>query len=578
MMEKSQRRLAAILMADVVGYSRLIGEFEESTLVALQKHRRELINDLIELYGGRVANTAGDSLLLEFSSVVDAAKCAITIQEGMVDRNRDVADDQKIRFRIGINVGEVITIDGDIFGDAVNIAARLEGISEPDGVLLSDNAYGHIGNRIDNSFQNIGAKNLKNIVEPVVVWRWRAGQVSLSSPSQPDKSKVQQREKPSLVILPFECMSDVTEHEYLADGLNEDITTLLARIPDFFVIARNSAFSFKSTLTDIREIGRQLNVRYAVEGSLRPIGKKFRVSVQLIDTENGQHIWAKRLDHPADAIDQLQDQITSAIVTHLLPELTRVEFARIERRPLKDYDAWTYHQKASGLLALKGWRKETFIEAAALYRKSIALDPQLASAHAALSLLLALGHVVGYFSDPAAALSAAEEAMKLDSNNSEVLGFAGCALSDLGYTSRGIEVLEQALELNPSNAQAMVALGSSYFLSRDIENAVDYMRRGLELSPCDNRLAIWRGVFALALSHSGELEAGIEQAKLGCRHDRNMPIPRVVLASLLLLAGRKDDALSALKEARRIHPDLTHREIAGLVGRKSASMLAAIWQ
>jgi len=229
------------------------------------------------------------------------------------------------------------------------------------------------------------------------------------------------------------------------------------------------------------------------------------------------------------------------------------------------------------LLAVKGWRKETFTAAAELYRRSIALDEQFAPAYAGLSLLLALGHLVGYVSEPDEALAAADRALALDNGNSEVLGYAGCALTDLGFPNRGIEILEQALDLDPSNAQAMVALGSSFFASGKIGNAVEFIRHGLELSPRDSRQAFWRGIFALALSRHGKLENGIEEARNACRVDSSSQNSRVILAALLMRAERQSEAASALKEARRIHPELSHREVQGLVGRKNAALLEAIW-
>jgi adenylate cyclase len=578
MTDTTKRRLAAILAADIAGYSRLIGENEEATINALRTHRRELIDALIEEYDGRVANTAGDSMLIEFGSVVDAIRCAASIQGGMVERNNDVAANRQISFRIGINVGDVVVIDGDMFGDAVNIAARLEGLSDPGGVLVSDDAYRQARNQVEIEFENDGEKDLKNISHPVSAWRWRGADTVQALSAATDRTPSGQPDKPSVVVLPLECMSDDRQHKFLADGLSEDITTLLARLPGFFVIARNSALSFKDEAPDAREVGRQLGVRYIVEGSLRPIGKKFRVTMQLIDGQSGQHIWAKRFDHPADTIFELQDEITSAIVSHLQPELTRVEFEHIQRRPPTDFDAWTYYQQASGLLAVKGWRQETFSEAADLYRKSIDLDDRFAPAFAGLSLLLSLGHLVGFVSEADEALAAADMAIILDNNNSEVLGFAGCAFTDLGYVDRGIETLEQALILDPSNAQALVALGSSHFVAGNVERAVDYISRGLEVSPRDSRQAVWRGIYALALGRLGDLEGAIVEARSACRHDSNLQNPRVILAALLVRADREAEASSALIEARRIHPDLSIREVEGLVGRRSTEMLRPLWK
>tara|TARA_R110002095_G_scaffold35178_2_gene33196 strand:- start:167 stop:1852 length:1686 start_codon:yes stop_codon:yes gene_type:complete len=560
-----QRRLTAILIADVVDYSRLMGEDQSGTLVALRQLRGELFEPIVNDYQGSVVKRMGDGWIVEFSGVSNAVDCAIKIQEGLKSH-------KLIRLRIGIHIGEVVFEDEDVFGDGVNVAARLEASAEPGSVAISDTAYNSLDGKSAKQFRGGETQKLKNIARPVGVWNWHAGIEPAAeehvAPTLPDK--------PSIAVLPLTCMSADPEHEYLADGLCEDLTTLLARVPDFFVIARNSSFSFKGRNLDIGEIGHALNVRYAVVGSLRPIGKLFRVTTQLIDTETGQHIWSKRFDHPSDSIYELQDEITSAIVSNLLPELTRKEFERIQRRPPSDFNAWTYYQKASGVLSVKGWREETFTEASELYRRSIALDEQFAPAYAGLSLLLALGHVVGYVSEPDEALAAAEKALALDNGNSEVLGFVGCALTDIGFPNRGIEILEHALDLNPSNAQAMVALGTSFFFIGKNGTAVEYIRRGLELSPRDSRQAFWRGIFALALNSHGELEKGIEEAQNACRLDSSSQIPRVILASLLLRAGRQSEAASAMREARRIHPGLSLREVQGLVGQKSAGLLETI--
>ena len=563
-----KRRLAAILAADVVGYSRLMGDDEERAIAAIAELRNGLFEPKIVARGGVILKRMGDGWIVEFSNISDAVACAIEIQKGL-------ADHEIIRLRIGIHIGDITFRDEDFYGDGVNVAARLEALAEPGYVLISDTAYQSLDFKAAQHFGGGKSHRLKNIARSVTAWQWNGG---LDQADGSGNGEIQTPpDKPSIAILPLNCMSSDREHEYLADGLSEDLTTLLARIPGFFVVARNSAFSFKGKTPDIREVGRALSVRYVVEGSLRPVGKLFRVTVQLIDTQSGQSIWVKRFEHPSDTIYELQDEITSAIVSYLLPELTRMEFERIKRRPPSDFNAWNYYQKASGLLAVKGWREETFREAAELYRQSIALDDQLAPAYAGLSLLLALGHIVGYVSEPDEALAAADKALELDDSNSEVLGFAGCAIADLGFTDRGIEILEHALDLDPSNAQAMVALGTSYFVTGNVGNGVEFIRRGLELSPRDSRQAVWRGIFALVLSRHGELERGIEEARIACRHDSRLQNPRIILAALLMRAERQAEAKSALGEARRIHPQLSHREVQGLVGPKGAALLETIW-
>jgi adenylate cyclase len=289
-------------------------------------------------------------------------------------------------------------------------------------------------------------------------------------------------------------------------------------------------------------------------------------------------LWAERFDRAASDLFDVQDEITTAIVARLEPELTRAEFDSIRRRPPADMDAWDYYRQASGILALKGWHESTFWEGAELYRKAIALDPEFAPAHAALSLLLAIGHMIGHVTEPDEALSEADKALALDSDSSEVLGFAGCALSDLGNTARGIEILERAIERDPSNAQAWVALGASYLSDRQPELAIEKLEHGLRISPRDNRLAVWGGLYALALGFVGRLDEAVKQARIACRRDDKLHNPRVVLTALLVDGGKLEEAASALAEARRIRPQLSLREARGMVGGRYAQALQKIWE
>jgi adenylate cyclase len=572
-----ERRLAAILLTDMVGSSRLMGLDEEGTIARQKAHRAEVFDPKISDHSGRIVKSTGDGLLVVFPSVVDAVKCAVEVQTELQERDVDLPGDRRIKYRIGINLGDIVVDGDDILGDGVNVAARLEALAEPGGICVSGSVYDHLAGKLDVVFEDAGEQTVKNVSRPVRVWHWagQERQAVVEASGFPETPPLP--DKPSIAVLPFNSISDEVQFEYLADGLSEDITTLLARLPSLFVISRNSAFSYKGTSPDIREVGRQLGVRYVVEGSLRPMGPRLRIAVQLIDASTGQHIWARRFDHPVDTIYELQDDIAEAIVSYLQPELTRVEFELVQRRSPSNYDSWTCYQHASALLSLKGWREQTFKEAEGFYRKSIALDANFAPAYASLSLLLALGHLFGHISEPDEALTLAEKALELDSNSSEVLGHVGCALADLGHTDRGIEILEQAIQNDPSNAQALVALGGANLVGGQRDAAVEYLSRGLRISPRDYRLAVWGGIYALALGLQGRFEDAIDEARIACRRDGKLHNPRVILASLLLRTGREKEAKSALKEARRIYPELTLREVAGLVGRRSAKDLCAIW-
>jgi adenylate cyclase len=572
-----KRRLAAILTADVVGYSRLIRADEEGTIEALRALRADLIDPKIAEHNGRIVKLMGDGMLAEFSSVVDAVRAAVETQQAVAIHNAGLPKDKWIEFRIGVNMGDIVIDGDDIQGDGVNVAARLEGLANPGGICVSGNVYEEVRDRTDLPFEDMGEQEVKNIDRSVRVWQWVADGSTVTVDAIKAREPLSLPDKASIAVLPLDNMSDNREYEYLADGMTEDIITLLARIPSFFVIARNSTFSYKGQRPDIRQVGRELGVRYVVEGSLRPIGERLRVTIQLIEAESGNHIWAERFDRAAADLFDVQDEITNAIVARLEPELTRAEFELVRRRPPADMDAWNYYQQASGILSLKGWHQRTFAEGAELYRKAIALDPEFAPARAALSLLLAIGHMIGHVSEPDEALSEADQALALDSDSSEVLGFAGCALSDLGHTTRGIELLEKAIERDPSNAQAWVALGAALLTNRQPELAIEKLEHGLRISPRDNRLAVWGGIHALALGFVGRLDEAIVQARVACRRDDKLHNPRVVLAALLLDGGRLDEATSALAEARRIRPQLSLREVRGVVGGRYAKAMQQIW-
>ena len=575
-----ERRLAAILATDVAGYSRLIRADEEGTIAALKALRADLIDPKIAEHHGRIVKLMGDGMLAEFASVVDAVRAAVETPQALAIHNSGLPEHKRIEFRVGINLGDVVIDGDDIHGDGVNVAARLEVLSRPGGICISGKVYEEVRDRTDIAFEDLGEQKVKNIDRPVRVWRWLADGSAAAVGATKAGEPISLPDKASIAVLPLDNMSDSRDYEYLADGITEDIITLLARIPSFFVIARTSTFSYKGKQRDIREIGRELGVRYVVEGSLRPIGDRLRVTIQLIEAESGNHLWAGRFDRAAADIYDVQDEITTAIVARLEPELTRAEFELIRRRPPAEMDAWDYYRQASGVLALKGWHESTFWEGAELYRKSIALDPEFAPAHAALSLLLAIGHMIGHVTEPDEALAEADRALALDSDSSEVLGFAGCALTDLGSAtrSRGIEILERAIERDPSNAQAWVALGAAQLSNRQPELAVAKLEHGLRISPRDNRLAVWGGIYALALGFVGRLDEAIEQARVACRGDDKLHNPRVVLAALLVTENRLEEAASALAEARRIRPQISLREARGIVGGRYAKALQKIWE
>ena len=336
----TQRRLVAIVSADVVDYSRLMGADESGTLATLCAHRDELWNPTIEHFGGRVVGTAGDSILVEFASTVAAAECSISVQNGMAEQNADLPDDQRMLLRIGINIGEVIIEADDIYGDGVNVAARLQEIAEPGGIAVSGNVHEQIEGKLDSTFYDDGLHKLKNITRSVPVWRWLPQGTDFAAKTAVPSANLKLPDKPSIAVLPFDNMSGDPEQEYLADGIVEDVLTNLSQIHELFVIARNSSFSYKGQHPDPRKVAEELGVRYILEGSLRQAGTRVRITAQLIDGLDGSHLWAERYDRELTDIFELQDEITKKITTALQVRLTEGQQIIIRRNQTASFPAW----------------------------------------------------------------------------------------------------------------------------------------------------------------------------------------------------------------------------------------------
>ena len=381
--EHVERRLAAILAADVAGSCRLIGIDEEGTLAQLKALRKTLFDPKITEHRGRIVKNTGDGALVEFASVVDAVRCADEIQRGMAEQNTDVPQDKRIEFRIGIHVGDIIIADDDIFGDGVNIAVRLEGIAEPGGICISDDAHRQVRGKVEITFEDMGSQSLKNIAEPMRVWRVRS--VSCS-PAQQNRRPVIQRsrsplpDKPSIAVLPFENMSGDPEQEYFADGMVEDIITALSRFKSLFVIARNSSFTYKGKAIDIKQVGRDLGVRYVLEGSVRKAANRVRITGQLIDAATGAHLWADRFDGELEDIFDLQDRVTSSVIGAISPQLERAEIERAQRKPTESLQAYDYYLRA--LACNYKFTEDANVEALKLTKIASGLDPEFAAAYA----------------------------------------------------------------------------------------------------------------------------------------------------------------------------------------------------
>ena len=489
--ERVERRLAAILAADVAEYSRLMGQDETGTLRRLRDHRRELIDPEIAEHKGRIVKTTGDGILIEFPSVVEAVACAVAVQRGMAERNVSAPEDQQIVFRIGVNLGDIIFAeDNDIHGDGVNVAARLEGIAEPGGICISGTVRDHIGDRLDLTFDDLGEQALKNITRPMRVHRVRLATVEKTSEVVPTENPpvLALPDKPSIAVLPFQNMSDDPEQEYFTDGMVEDITTAIARLPWLFVIARNSSFSYKGKSPDVRQVGRELGVRYVLEGSVRKAGNRVRITGQLIDTTTGAHIWADRIDGSLDDIFELQDQVASKVVGAIEPKLRLAEIERAARKPTNSLDAYDLYLRA--LAEFHRFSAESYREAVRLLRDALSIDPSYAPAAALFAACRCWQRANGWesLSDHAVAevIGLAKQAVDSSRDDPDVLWMAEWAISYLGGDhAAGLALIERALALNANSALAWNARGYVMAFTNQPEPAIESFNHAMRLSPLD---------------------------------------------------------------------------------------------
>jgi TolB-like protein/class 3 adenylate cyclase/Tfp pilus assembly protein PilF len=488
-----ERRLAAILAADVAGSCRLIGIDEEGTLAQLKALRKTLFDPRVADHRGRIVKNTGDGALVEFASVVDAVRCANEIQRGMAEQNTDVPQDKRIEFRIGIHVGDIVIAEDDIFGDGVNIAVRLEGIAEPGGVNISDDAHRQIRGKIDIDYDDMGPQVLKNIAEPMRVWRPRIG--PRSSPAVLTKSPAETArpllDKPSIAVLRFQNMSGDPEQEYFADGMVEDIITGLSRSKSLFVIARQSAFTYKGKAVDIEQVGHELDVRYVLKGSVRKEGNRVRVRGQLIDAAEKKYIWADRFDRQLDDIFDLQDWATSSIIGAISPQLERAEIERAKRKPTESLQAYDYYLRA--LASFSQFTREENIEALKLCEIAKGIDPEFAAAYALGAYCYAQRKSEGWRTDAAQerddARRLAKRAIELDKDDASVLARAGCALTYLaGEVEEGAALFSRAINLDPNLAEARHWRGWIHLYLGDVDAAVEQFHVALRLSPLDPRI------------------------------------------------------------------------------------------
>jgi TolB-like protein/class 3 adenylate cyclase/Flp pilus assembly protein TadD len=560
--ERVERRLAAILAADVAGYSRLMGIDEEGTLADLKGHLRAVVNPKITEHRGRIVKTTGDGLLVEFASVVDAVRCAVDIQRQMAERNAGVPAERRIEFRIGLNVGDIIIDDTDIYGDGVNIAARLEGLAAPGGICVSRTVRDQVRDKLDFSFEDMGEQQVKNINRPVRTHRILLGAAAAvpvevaaiaATPSLPTA------QKPSIAVLPFANMSGDSEQEYFSDGITEDVITNLSRNHSFFVISRSTSFTYKGPAIDVAKVARELGVRYVLEGSVRRAGNRVRITAQLIDAATGHHLWADRYDRDLADVFAVQDEIARSITGAIAPGIISAEIQQAQRKDPSQLDAWDRIMRAHW--HIRRFTEADIAEARRLLAEAIALDPTNSVAFSDLAFARHFGAVFGWGDGPAESHARLGEAARkaVAADDGDAMAHTALAIFDL-FSGRHEEArrrLHRALDLNPNSEFARGYLGGSYAFGGDYEAALQDLDEAIRLSPRGPLLVLWyvcKGWAALTAERNEDAVEFATQAR-----DANPEFPDIyaVLASANGHLGREAAARAALDQLLQRMPHLT---------------------
>jgi adenylate cyclase len=559
--ERVERRLTAVLAADAVAYSRLMEADEEGTLDRLKAHHRDLVEPKIVEHRGRLVKTTGDGMLVEFASVVDAVRCAAEIQRGMSNRNFAVPSEKRIEFRIGINVGDVVIDGGDMFGDGVNVAARLEALADPGGICVSARVQEDVSGKAGVAFEDTGEHALKNIARPVRVYRVRLGGAPAASalPAVPDK--------PSIAVLPFQNMSDDREQDYFADGVVEEIITALSRMRWLFVVARNSSFTYKGRAVDIKQVGRELGVRYVLEGSVRRAARRVRITGQLIDAATGAHLWADRFDAAIEDIFELQDQVTASVVGALAPKLELAEIERAKRKLTESLDAYDYYLRGTASAHL--FNKAASDEALRLFEKAIELDPNFAAAYGGAVRSYAQRRANGWMDDSARetaeTIRLARRAVVLGKDDAGALAWGALGLAIVGRElDEGAAFVDRALALNPNLVAAWHVGALMKMWSGEPEAALERSARGMRLSPLDPLMSQMQSATAAAHFFAGRHDDASSWAERAIREMPTWVPAHVIAAASHAIAGRAEAARAAAARLRSLTRSLGAAQIIGM--------------
>jgi adenylate cyclase len=573
--ERVERRLAAILAGDVAGYSRLMGVDEEGTLRDLKEHRAALLHPKVAEHRGRIVKTTGDGVLIEFPSVVDAVRCAVEMQRGMAERNADIPKERRIELRMGINLGDIIIDADDIYGDGVNVAARLEALAEPGSICVSRVVRDQVRDKLDFSFDDLGEQSVKNIARPVRVYRVDTRieeAAAMPSPSDTAAAPVMP-DRPSIAVLPFQNMSGDPEQEYFVDGIVEDIITGLSRIKWLFVIARNSTFVYKGKPIDVKQVGRDLGVRYVLEGSLRKAGNRVRITGQLIESASGTHLWAERYDRPIGDIFELQDDVTLSVVGAIEPSLRQAEIERAKRKRPDSLDAYDLYLRALHLsqVAMPGDADK----ALPLLRQALALQPDYAAAHAAAAWCHEIRYLRGgmHEADKVAGLEHARAAIEAGADDATTLATAGFVIGLVAHDyETAMNAIDRALALSGSSALALsmgaVILGHAGETAR----AVEYGERAIRFSPPDfMRYMPYSGLVTAYCAAGDFANAAVAGGKAAEANPR-FSYPQVMQAAALSELGRLDEAKAVARRVIELEPNFTTAEFV-----KAHTGRADIW-
>jgi len=557
--ERVDRRLAAIFAGDIAGYGRLMGADEEGTLRQLKGHRKELVDPKITEHRGRIVKTTGDGMLVEFVSVVDAVRCAVDIQRGMLERNNNLPTEKSIQFRIGINVGDIIIDGDDIYGDGVNVAARLEALADPGGIMVSRVVHDQVQDKLGFEFDDMGEQAVKNIARPVSVHRVHlTEQAPKSVASTAGKVERTASERPSIAVLPFVNMSGDTEQEYFADGISEDIITGLSKLRWFFVIARNSSFAYKGKTIDVKRAARDLGVRYVLEGSVRKGGDRVRITAQLIDAATGNHIWADRYDGELTDVFALQDDITRKVVAAIEPKLLEAEGIRSQKRSPEDLDAWDMVIQANALF----WRlsKADGEAAIAILRRAVERYPDYGPAYSMQAFMLLLSQLTGWTIDESLgrqAATLAERAAELDDSDPWAHLALGYAALSRRRTDEAVEEFQRALDLNPNFAIAHGYLAMALALDGRSEKAIAHAEQAIHMSPHDPQNAIFNMSIAVAHYLADRYPEAVAFGRKAIQQRTQFTSGHRIYIASLAQAGQIEEAREALARVKELFPEMS---------------------